>query len=215
MIPSFPSPIVLIGGGGHSLVVADAARAAGFTILGIFDDRADCPAVLLDGGMLVGAIWGVPTGARAILALGSVPLRFELAQALRCDWATVLHPEACVSSNALIGSGVFIAARAVVNPHARLGDHSIVNTSAVVEHECVIGAHSHIAPGAVLGGNVTVGDGTLVGLGSRVLPGVRLGRRCVVGAGAVVTRDVPDGVTVLGCPARQSQPFSNTLTKAS
>jgi acetyltransferase-like isoleucine patch superfamily enzyme len=35
-----------------------------------------------------------------------------------------------------------------------------------------------------------------------VLPGVKIGARCVVGAGAVVTRDLPDGSTVRGIPAR-------------
>jgi acetyltransferase-like isoleucine patch superfamily enzyme len=49
---------------------------------------------------------------------------------------------------------------------------------------------------------VRVGSGTLLGLGSRILPGIRVGRGCTVGAGAIVTRDVPDGVTVVGVPAR-------------
>lgn len=33
-------------------------------------------------------------------------------------------------------------------------------------------------------------------------PGLRIGRWAVVGAGAVVVRDVPDGATVVGIPAR-------------
>jgi acetyltransferase-like isoleucine patch superfamily enzyme len=35
-----------------------------------------------------------------------------------------------------------------------------------------------------------------------VIPGISIGARCVVGAGAVVTSNVPDGVTVAGVPAR-------------
>jgi tetrahydrodipicolinate N-succinyltransferase len=33
------------------------------------------------------------------------------------------------------------------------------------------------------------------------LPGVRIGPNSVVGAGAVVTKDVPPGTVVAGCPA--------------
>ena len=41
-----------------------------------------------------------------------------------------------------------------------------------------------------------------VGTGAVILPGVTIGVGAIVGAGAVVTRDVPDGSTVVGNPAR-------------
>jgi acetyltransferase-like isoleucine patch superfamily enzyme len=49
---------------------------------------------------------------------------------------------------------------------------------------------------------VTVGDDTLVGLGARILPNLQIGRRCTIGAGAVVTKNLPDGATAVGIPAR-------------
>jgi acetyltransferase-like isoleucine patch superfamily enzyme len=49
---------------------------------------------------------------------------------------------------------------------------------------------------------VRVGDDTLIGAGAVVTPGISIGRDAVIGAGAVVVRDVPDGVTVVGNPAR-------------
>jgi acetyltransferase-like isoleucine patch superfamily enzyme len=41
-----------------------------------------------------------------------------------------------------------------------------------------------------------------VGTGAVILPGVTIGAGAIVGAGAVVTKDVPDGTTVVGNPAR-------------
>ena len=59
-----------------------------------------------------------------------------------------------------------------------------MNTGASVDHDCHLGDAVHIAPGAVLAGEVEVGP------------------LAFVGAGAVVTRDVGDGMTVSGNPAR-------------
>ena len=42
-----------------------------------------------------------------------------------------------------------------------------------------------------------------IGSGAVVLGGLRIGEGAIVGAGAVVTRDVPAGVTVAGSPARE------------
>lgn len=46
-----------------------------------------------------------------------------------------------------------------------------------------------------------VEDGVSIGGGAVILPGVRIGAGASVGAGAVVTKDVPPGVTVVGNPA--------------
>ena len=49
---------------------------------------------------------------------------------------------------------------------------------------------------------VEIGSDVWVGGGAIILPGVRIGSRAVIGAGSVVTRDIPDGCTAAGNPAR-------------
>lgn len=199
----------LVGGGGHALVVAESAAAAGFNVLGFFDDDPhatlakrlylQCLGRLDDAARLVGPRW--------VIALGGLAARRSLLTSMaafadQSRAVTIVNPSAIVSASAEIGAGTLVGPRALVHSFARVGDHSIINSGAIVEHECVLGENCHIAPGTVLAGRVTIGPDTLVGLGARVLPGVRIGSGCTVGAGAVVVSDVPDRTTVLGVPAR-------------
>ena len=49
----------------------------------------------------------------------------------------------------------------------------------------------------------TIGARARIGVGAVLLPGVRIGQDAIVAAGALVTRDVPENVTVIGFPARR------------
>jgi len=48
----------------------------------------------------------------------------------------------------------------------------------------------------------TLSDGSIVGSGAQVLGPLTVGRNARVGANAVVVKDVPEGVTVVGIPAK-------------
>jgi acetyltransferase-like isoleucine patch superfamily enzyme len=52
-------------------------------------------------------------------------------------------------------------------------------------------------------------DNVKIFVNSIVLPGVRIGENSVVGAGAVVMKDVPPDVVVMGNPARVTQHLGN------
>ncbi len=201
--------LILIGGGGHALVVLDAARAAGIMVHGVLDDYTNPPACAgPDAPPLLGPITETdPLHIHPwIVCLGDPDTRRSLCTGLAAftDRAlSVIHPTAWVSPSARIGNGVYIGANAVVNARAVVADHVILNTGAIVEHECAIGTGTHIAPNATLGGAARVGTFALVGLGASVLPGVTVGARAVVGAGAVVTKPVADRTRVAGNPARE------------
>ena len=47
-----------------------------------------------------------------------------------------------------------------------------------------------------------VKKGATIGANATILPGLNIGEKAMVGAGAVVTKDVPSGVLVVGNPAR-------------
>jgi sugar O-acyltransferase (sialic acid O-acetyltransferase NeuD family) len=202
-----PRRIVLLGGGGHAAVVADALDAAGIPVAGYIDDRPGPvpPAAAPHRGGFDPLPDLDPECEAIHAATGDPDLRRRWLRAARrrgLDIVTVVHPAAVVAASALLGRGAFVGPRAVVNARARIGPGAIVNTAAVVEHDAVVGAFAHIGPTAVLAGGVRIGRGALVGMGALVLPGRVVGRGAVIGAGAVVTRDVPAEHRALGAPAR-------------
>lgn len=137
------------------------------------------------------------------LAIGDIAARLRLAALHReDDWFNVFHPEATISRRAHFGGGVYVGPGAIINAGAAIGDHVIVNTGAIIEHDVNVGMFCNVNPGAIIGGGTKIGRRTTLGLGCRIRDHITIGSDVTVGMGAVVVADVPDGVTVMGCPAR-------------
>lgn len=210
-----PNGLVIIGGGGHAVVVGEAAALAGIAVAGVMDDRTDPPAACRGDHSMpwLGAIRAADSpwvlGIGDVVARRVVLTRFK---GILPRAATIVHPRAILSPSATLGKGVFVGPGAVIHSRAVIGDHAIINSGAIIEHDCEIGQNSHIAPGTILGGAARVGRDSLVGLGSAVLPGIWIGDHCVVGAGAVVLHNIDDNSIVVGLPAKPLVPRTPTTT---
>lgn len=207
-------PIVVWGASGHAKVLAEFLEHVGYTLIAVFDNdpkaKNPFPGVPLYIGQEGFHFWRKSAGSEpkdCLVAIGGARGKerlkiqgFLASHGLRP--AIAVHSNAFVASNATMGSGCQILARAAVAVEVVMGNACIVNTAASVDHESRLGDGVHIAPGATLAGCVSVGDYSLIGPGAVVLPRVRVGTNVIVGAGAVVTRDVPDNRIVYGNPAR-------------
>jgi serine O-acetyltransferase len=101
-----------------------------------------------------------------------------------------------------------------VHPGARIGRRLFIDhgMGVVIGETAEIGDDCTLYQGVTLGGtsltrgqkrHPTLGSGVIVGSGAQVLGPFRVGDGARIGAAAVVLREVPDGATMVGNPARQ------------
>lgn len=206
---------VLWGSAGHALVLDEIIRSHGDRTIALFDNSESAASPLAGVELLGGrSAWDEWVNANpdratmhALVAIGSGRGRDRLEiQGLMIDAGLhceqLVHSTAFVSNSALIGPGTQVLAMGIVAAGVRLGQACVVNHKASVDHESVIGDGVFLAPGATVLGQVTVGDCSTIGAGAVVLPRLRIGEDCMIGAGAIITRDVPDGMIVVGNPGR-------------
>lgn len=208
-----PAAVIVLGASGHAKVVMDTIeKSEGFFVSGLVDDNPALQGALIYGYQVIGDRQTLLeqrfklSGAACIVAIGDNHIRTEVAAWLEANGfslgVAIFHPSAQVARGVFVGSGSIVMAGALINSDARIGKNVIVNTGSIVEHDCVIGDGAHVAPGVTMCGGIVVGARTLIGAGAVLHPNVHIGKDVIIGAGATVVCDVPDGLTVVGTPAK-------------
>ena len=149
----------------------------------------------------------------------------------RSRWEVLLYPGVWALgfhkiAHRLFKARLFFLARVVnhfarfmtsidIHPGATIGKNFFVDHGFVVIGETAeIGDNVTMYQGSTLGGtnptngmggkrHPTIGDGAIISLGAAILGPIDVGAGARIGANAVVTKDVPEGATMVGIPAKQ------------
>lgn len=204
-------PVILLAASGLAREAAEAAYAAGVDVAGCLDDGADMLGrEVLPGLRVLGDIAAVrdyPNAAPVVCA-GQGETRRRITDRLAVlgvpatAYGRVVHPSVHLPLSCSIGLGCILLPGVVLTASVTVGMHVVCMPAVVLTHDDVIEDYVTLGAGATLGGSVHVQRTAYLGQNCSLRPGVVVGQGAMVGMGAVVTRSVPDGVTVTGVPAR-------------
>ena len=191
--------LVIYGCGGHGREMKLAAESAWPEIVFLNDN----PAEPYDGIPVISHA-GLRADDEICVAVGSPSTRRAMTAKV-CEFAaaSVIDPTAIIDSTARIGDGAQICAFSYIGSLAKIGRHFQCNVRSHVHHDSVIGDFVTFSPGVLCLGTVHIEDDVFIGAGAILRNGtpekpLRIGRGAVVGMGAVVLKDIPAGVTVVG-----------------
>jgi acetyltransferase-like isoleucine patch superfamily enzyme len=151
-------------------------------------------------------------GAGTIVSTGAIVFAGSVVGA-----RVIVGDQACVRERCTIGDDVVIGRGSLVENDTAVGPRTKIQANAYVTAYSTLEEDVFVAPCVVTTNDnfmgrterrhelikgPTIRRGARIGGGAVLCPGVEIGEEAFVGAGAVVTKDVPARVVVVGNPAR-------------
>jgi sugar O-acyltransferase (sialic acid O-acetyltransferase NeuD family) len=125
-----------------------------------------------------------------------------LSKGFRQKLATLIDPSVLLSDSVDIGEGTVICAGTICTVNISIGKNVLLNLDCTIGHDVVISDFVTIYPSVNVSGNVNVQRFVEIGTGTQIIQGITIESHSVIGAGSVVVRNIPEGVTAVGCPAK-------------
>lgn len=118
-----------------------------------------------------------------------------------------------VGDDTEIGNNVKIGSLVHIDYNVKIGENTLIEGAVYIPPLSRIGNNVFIGPAAVLTNDpyppsnkmigVTIEDNVIIGSRAVIKAGVTIGKNSVVAMGAVVTKDVPENIVVVGIPAKK------------
>ena len=205
--------IYALGVGHNTPVFIDLAEACGYKIVGLYHYNNSRTGEYDHGFEVIGSfedLLNLPTlsAKNFMLTMGDNNIRTELSEKILEKGGNIpslIHPTAVVSRFAKIAdSGVYISPFVYLQADSSIDKNTIVLSHVNISHNTIIGKNCFLAGNATIGAYTIVEDGVFIGQGALTISGKvsKIGKNAYIAARALVTKDVPEDVVVVGAPAR-------------
>lgn len=158
--------VIIIGAGGHAMVISEIIQNSGDILIGFLDDNKT-------GKDIIGKISDIKrlcikySDIEFIIGIGNNKIRNELyKENQNLKYYTAIHPSAIISESVTIGSGTAIMANVVVNVNSVIGANCIINTASIVEHDCLIEEGAHLSYRTTIGAGSKIGKEAYIDIGA-------------------------------------------------
>lgn len=141
-----------------------------------------------------------------VLGVGGNTIRRKIIQKLEEKGAvfySLIHKTAYMETNTIIGDGTIMAANSYIGCDTIVGANCFIQNNAVIGHDVRIGNNCRIDCNSMLVGGTKVGNNATIHTSAVISHKVTIEDNTTISACSFVVRDVKEGTTVLGNPAKQ------------
>lgn len=127
----------------------------------------------------------------------------EIMESKGGKFITLISPDAFIGKNVKIGEGSMISRITSISSDITIGKHTFIDVFSDLGHDVTVGDCCHLGAYTFIGGRSVVGNNVTIHPRVNILPDRKIKDNAILGAGSVVIRNVKEGATVFGNPARQ------------
>ncbi len=141
-----------------------------------------------------------------VCSIGNVQLRKKICEKIQSrggQFISLVHKKAELHHNTYIEDGTIIAPLAIIGNDVKLGKSCLVQSFAVIGHDAEVGNYTRLDCHTMIVGGVSIGESCTIHSSAVVNHKVKVRDNATVAACSFVVRNVKEGTTVYGNPAKK------------